>query len=86
MNLSWMEHLVFTMEKDSDISTSKHFKEKYINFNIRHSEVYKAIVNYHIEKYGNSFNSRYTYHTKEDLKKLKEKAQRRASYRRNRGK
>lgn len=57
----FLENLVFEMAKDSEIATAQLFKEKYIDYDIDHSKVYKKIVNYRISKYGNSFNIRGVY-------------------------
>ena len=80
-----LEQQIFDELKDTSIKSSEYFRRKYNGADIDYTRIYRRIVNYQIQEYGNTLNSYVVGKTREDLLKEHQNANKRRYQRRNRG-
>ena len=80
-----LEQQIFDELKDTSIKSSEYFRRKYNGADIDYTRLYRRIVNYQIQEYGNTLNSYVVGKTREDLLKEHQNARNRRYQRRNKG-
>ena len=80
-----LEQQIFDELKDTSIKSSEYFRRKYNGADIDYTRLYRRIVNYQIQEYGNTLNSYIVGKTREDLLKEHQNARNRRYQRRNKG-
>lgn len=80
-----LEQQIFDELKDTSIKSSEYFRRKYNGADIDYTRLYRRIVNYQIQEYGNTLNNYIVSKTREDLLKEHQNARNRRYQRRNKG-